>query len=297
MLWALANDFDEYGYSLRRDLNGGRGYAFADLMKFISNEKNVLFVFDCLRAADFKGDIKNFKGLSQAFTKRAEQTMPLFIMSDIRDGYDAVIFCQGFDTDRDCELLERDGLEVIGSDEFAARIRKAGPNQKRLSRFYELMRAVSYGQTLDAIEGSLCAHVAKAYSMLDYSSMVSILLDDEVDLPVSITGDEDALMLGIPEMPDFSLFDDEKTAEDVDQIAKVVYAEYGNRNEQFEGLLKKIKYAWWGQGHSFAERFHDEHPEFEGEIEIDAGELVSFMMFDHAKDAYDAGVPLEDIIC
>ena len=47
MLWMLANNFDEYGYSLRRDLNDDRGYAsFIDLMKFVSKYDNVLFVFD-----------------------------------------------------------------------------------------------------------------------------------------------------------------------------------------------------------------------------------------------------------
>ena len=298
MLWALANNFDEYGYSLRRDLNDDRGYAsFIDLMKFVSKYDNVLFVFDCLSAAEFKGSIENFRGLSSMFSNCTKKLMPLFVMSDIRENYDAVVFCQGFDTDPDCELLKQDGIEVISSNELHIRIKQAGPNQQRLDRFYEAMRAIVYAQALGDITQSLSSFVAKAYSKLDYSDMISLIFNEEVNLPVTITGDDTVLMFGIPEMPDFSLIDDEKMAGDIDQIAETVYAEYGNRNEQFEELLNKIHHAWLEQGDFFANRFHDAHPDLEGDIEIDASELVSFMMFDHAKDAYDAGVPLEDIIC
>ena len=296
VLWTLATDIDGFAYSVQRMSFDDGPESFTEFLGQFSEWDDVIYVFDLVPPSFEKG-LPGFNRMRRTLAARLDRIMAALLLSNMHDRYKTVVVCSGFEDEDELEVLERDGLKVISTEGILELIRQAGGDRERLDMFYDVMRAYSYTKTLDDIYRFVLYAIAERYSLLDNVSMLDRLLFVDVDIPVSIVGDRSALLLGLVEEPDLSVLDDQKRMVNIEHMSRAAHIEYENRNEQFEGILSQLTSFWKHNAASFARRYHDEHPDFEGEIEIDVDEIVSSMLLAHAKEAYDAGVPIEDILC
>ena len=300
--WVTVTDIKDFGYMLKTHSpdRGEDGYkTFGEVVDILAADGLVLAVVDELLPFESGNEDVSSKSLLHSGLIAISAIMPQLLISNVRKRYASVIFCRAEANDPDLKVLERVGIEVMDSKEALAFIKDASLDEQQLTLFYDVVHADAYRSSVHWISQLICRGITSEYLHRRDDGVDQDNLD-AWQMKTSIVGELDALLLGIPARPDLTLLDDVERLRNVRRLnayARVVFSEYGQRDESERALLRQIDSAWAQIFPSCAKAYCDAHPQQTPPIEIPVEEIINLMMLDHAKEAYDAGVPIEDIIC
>lgn len=282
MFWVLITEIEGFGYSVQRGWNkDGSLLPFAPVLDRISNRDDTICVFNPVPTSSSPYELR------RSLTERTGWViMSRLIPSNMHDRYKEIVVCMGFEDDPEQEEFKGRDLKVVDKQEMFELIEQAGPDPQRVDVLFDVAYAQSYIWTVNEIERMLCYFIAKTYFVSGQ------------DRPEArFCGNKEAVLLGIAEKPDWSVLEDEKRASDIEHISNRACQAYEHRKRELKARLFELRKAWERNARFLAQRYHEAHPDLNGEIVVDASEIVSIMLLDHAKEAYDTGVPIDDIFC
>ena len=223
------------------------------------------------------GDRSIFKQLLDESERAFNDLLPRVVLSKMPT-YASAFFAQATLDDPQRKLLERDDFDVFDSESALAMVRKMGPDEEKLADFYKLEYAEEYKWTMDCITECLTKAVQSEQKVFAH-----------------IEGNPTDLLLGIPKPPDKEILANESLlSKPVLRFGEAI-DEYGDANAEAKKTLQSLKSAWQANAATFAELFVKNHPELTRTMTVE--EIIETMLLTHAKEAYDAGVPISDIFC
>ena len=290
--WAVVRDIDLCGYNMLSVTSDPFGFDEAlleETLESMHRNKNrkILVVIDT-RSKRSDGTDLNAEG-------SVSEIMPKLVLSHMHDRYGAYLFIHDGKGELTLPFRMRLGVTVKSFEKLSKCVEKAGLDEKRLDRFYDIIYSISYGMIALKISHSLIDAVRYEYERRGKKH--------SRDVRISMKGKVEDLFLGIPDPPDAGSFDPTPYIYEGEQskgkghIENAVFAKYGKRDAEARQVLSEIRNAWGKVRLFFGQAYCDIHPEMPEKIEIPVEEVISIMMFDHAKEAYEAGVPIDDIIC
>ena len=211
--------------------------------------------------------------------------LPVLIVRKDHCGYSSVMSCCPNPNDPDLALFERDDVDVMGHSEAMTMAKCAEEDPDLVAEAMETVFIDEYARAVSRIHNA----VSRGLSGPDgYRKPVTQLVN---------VGGVEKLFLGLVERPQFD-FSDLKEIHEVAGWFEFVGISHSDYRVAERRLLTDISECWErvaaaNLGDVFWKRFPDKD---RAEI-ISADEIIEAMCLEGAKEAYDAGVPLEDIIC
>ena len=215
---------------------------------------------------------------------------PLFIVSELQDEYSSVFCCCTTPDDPDLAFLEREEVDVMDTRAAKSMLEAAGEDPALLDQVLAAAYAYKYEEVLGQIRTSLMAGLSGDGDILTF------LTDPKVK-PVLI-GNVEPLLFGFVGKP--GKIERRHRLENFGDIGRQVASlldTYPGYRAQDRHMLDTLARTWRGIAGSFNGAFWECYPDKPRDEMITADEIIAAACLDGAKEAYEAGVPIEDIFC
>ena len=298
--WAIASDIKGFAFNSVFDISGPKAPHRKDLgniVKRLTRRGRMLAVLE--PGEEFKSEKPPLSFDAQSWSRNVLfAILALLLCSKKARRYKSVFLCRAASDDSDRELFKHRRCEVLGFEEAVAMIRDAGVDEKRLSQFYDLEYAHMYDITREQVYLIFISEVINEIEFRREGRRPNrFAVKEKASELTKAADDKDFFLLGMLEKPDKKLLSSRELLNNIDELSLITRQIYGNRNAETEKLLLDLGNAWFNAIPSCVRSYLDEHLEIEDASAVSIEDLVRGMLLEHAEEAYNAGVPMEDIIC
>ena len=295
--WHVAYNFEGCRFTLEKQEETDLRYALEhleDVIDKVASYGRVLAVILFDNDLPYNvGDEERKNAFFESSTKTTVsmyRIMPFLITARNYCGYSAVFACQANPDDPDLVLLERDGVDVMKRSEAIAMVESAERDEHRVYETMELTYLDEYYRALGRIRRAVEMGLS-GVGCCTRKIIVPKLKTEIIELK-----DTEALLLGLVEKPEIQkTWPATLVGQDAGRLAAVA-VKYPEYREKERAALASLAAAWEGVSPKLGELFWKDHDRGAC-MTVFADDVISTMCLENARDAYGAGVPIEDIVC